>query len=90
VVVVPLIKDLGMVYGIHPIHLAIIFIANLELGYLTPPVGLNLFFASYRFEKPLLSIYRASLPVLAILGMGVLLITYAPWLALGLLRLLGR
>ncbi len=90
VVVVPLIKDLGAAFDIHPIHLGIIFIANLELGYLTPPVGLNLFFASYRFEKPLLSIYRAALPMLAILGLGVLLITYVPWLTLGLLNLFGR
>ena len=61
-------------------HLGIVFIANLELGYLTPPVGLNLFLASYRFERPLLSVAHASLPMLAILGLGVLLITYVPGL----------
>jgi C4-dicarboxylate transporter, DctM subunit len=60
VVVVPLILPLGAAFGIHPVHLGIIFIANLELGYLTPPVGLNLFLASYRFERPLLEVYRAS------------------------------
>ena len=90
VVVVPLIVPLGAAFGIDPIHLGIIFIANLELGYLTPPVGLNLFLAAYRFDRPLLKIWRAALPMLAILGIGVILITYVPWLTLGLLRLLGR
>ena len=89
-VVVPLISAMGAAYGIDPIHLGVIFIANLELGYLTPPVGLNLFFASYRFDRPILHVYRAALPVLAILGFGVVLITYVPWLSLGLLELLGR
>jgi tripartite ATP-independent transporter DctM subunit len=90
VVVVPLILPLGAAFGIHPVHLGIIFIANLELGYLTPPVGLNLFLASYRFNRPLLEVYRASLPALLILGVGVLLITYVPWLTLGILEWLGR
>lgn len=90
VVVVPLIVPLGMAFGVHPVHLGMIFIANLELGYLTPPVGLNLYLASYRFEKPLLTVTRAVLPMLAILGVGVLLITYVPELTLGLLRLMGR
>ncbi len=90
VVVVPLIVPLGLAFGIDPIHLGIIFIANLELGYLTPPVGLNLFFASYRFERPLLEIYRAAVPFLIILGFGVLLITYVPLLTTGLLTILGR
>ena len=85
VVVVPLIVPLGAAFGIDPIHLGIIFIANLELGYLTPPVGLNLFLASYRFKKPLLEIYRAALPGLLILGLGVLLITYFPFLTTALL-----
>jgi TRAP-type C4-dicarboxylate transport system permease large subunit len=62
------------------VHLGIVFIANLELGYLTPPVGLNLFVASYRFDRPLLEVYRASLPMLLILGVGVLLVTYLPFL----------
>ena len=89
-VVVPLISAMGVAYGIDPIHLGIIFIANLELGYLTPPVGLNLFFASYRFDRPILHVYRAALPMLMILGFGVILITYVPWLSLGLLELMGR
>jgi C4-dicarboxylate transporter DctM subunit len=57
---------------------------------LTPPVGLNLFLASYRFNRPLLDVYRSSLPFLIILGIGVLLITYGPWLTLGLLEMIGR
>lgn len=90
VVVVPLIVPLGTAFGVDPVHLGIIFVANLELGYLTPPVGLNLFLAAYRFERPLLSIWRSVLPMLAILAAGVLLITYLPWLTLGLLDLIGR
>ncbi len=90
VVVVPLIIPLGLAFGVDPVHLGIIFVANLELGYLTPPVGLNLFLASYRFERPLLAVYRAAVPALVILGVGVLLITYVPGLTLGLLDLLGR
>ena len=90
VVVVPLIVPLGVAYGIDPVHLGIIFIANLELGYLTPPVGLNLFLASYRFERPLLHVYRAALPFLAILAIGVLLITYVPAFTTFLPSLLGR
>ena len=89
-VIVPLITGIGVAFDIDPVHLGIIFIANLELGYLTPPVGLNLFFASYRFERPLMQVYRAAVPMLLILGFGVLLITYVPWLSLGLLDLLGR
>ena len=90
VVIVPLIVPIGIAFGVHPVHLGIIFIANLELGYLTPPVGLNLFLASYRFDRPLLQVYRASVPFLIILGVGVLVITYVPWLTLGLLELFSR
>lgn len=89
-VVVPLIVPLGQAFGIHPVHLGIIFVANLELGYLTPPVGLNLFLASYRFKRPLLDVTKAALPMLAILGFGVLIITYLPWLTTGLLEMFGR
>ena len=89
-VVVPLIVPVAEQFGVDPLHLGIIFIANLELGFLTPPVGLNLFLASYRFDRPLLQVYRATLPLLAILGFGVLVITYVPWLSLGLLEWLGR
>ncbi len=90
IVVVPLIVPLATVFGVHPVHLGVIFIANLELGYLTPPVGLNLFLASYRFNRPLLEVARASLPMLIVLAIGVLLISYVPVLTLGLLQLLGR
>ena len=89
-VVVPLITGIGAVFGVDPVHLGIIFIANLELGFLTPPVGFNLFYASYRFDRPLLHVYRAAIPMLMILGFGVLLITYVPWVSLGLLELFGR
>jgi tripartite ATP-independent transporter DctM subunit len=90
VVVVPLIVPLGAAFGIHPVHLGIIFIANLELGFLTPLVGLNIFLASYRFKRPVLEVCAAALPMMAILGIGVLVITYVPWLTTGLLALLGR
>ncbi len=78
VVVVPLIAPVGLYFGIDPFHLGIIFLTNLELGYLTPPVGMNLFLASYRFKRPLPVVYRATLPFLAIRAVGVLLVTYAP------------
>lgn len=78
VVVVPLIVPLGAAFGIDPVHLGIIFLANLQLGYLTPPVGMNLFLASYRFQKPLVEVARATLPMLLIFLLGVLLITYVP------------
>jgi len=84
VVVVPLIVPIAAAFDVDPLHLGILFIANLELGYLTPPVGLNLFLASQRFERPLLAVARAALPMLAILAIGVLLITYLPWLTLAL------
>jgi tripartite ATP-independent transporter DctM subunit len=90
VVVVPLIVPLGAAFGINPVHLGIIFIANLELGFLTPLVGINIFLASYRFKRPVLEVCRAALPMMAILGVGVLLITYVPWLTTGILHLLGR
>lgn len=84
-VVVPLIIPLGTLFHIHPVHLGIIFLANLEIGYLTPPVGLNLYLASYRFEEPISRVYRDVLVYLAI-GLGtVLLITYVPLLTTALL-----
>jgi tripartite ATP-independent transporter DctM subunit len=82
VLVVPLILPVAANYGIHPAHLGIIFLANMQIGYLTPPVGLNLFIASYRFEKPITEIYRATLPFLFILLIAVLVITYWPGLSL--------
>jgi tripartite ATP-independent transporter DctM subunit len=78
VVVVPLIVPMGIAYGIDPIHLGIIFLANLQLGFLTPPVGMNLFLSSYRFNKPMSYVTRATLPMIAVLGIGVILITYFP------------
>ncbi|MBD3316341.1 MAG: TRAP transporter large permease subunit, partial [Chitinivibrionales bacterium] len=88
-VVVPLILPIGEAFGIHPVHLGIIFLANLELGYMTPPVGINLFLSSYRFEEPLVKVYRHVLPFLIALLVTVLLITYVPWLTTGLLRVFG-
>jgi tripartite ATP-independent transporter DctM subunit len=78
IVVVPLIVPLGAAFGINPIHLGIIFLANLELGFLTPPVGMNLFLSSYRFNKPMGEVVRAVIPMLLVLLAGVLLITYVP------------
>ena len=89
-VVVPLIIPMGEAFGINPVHLGIIFLANLELGYLTPPVGMNLFLASYRFRKPLPEVYRSVVPMLLVLLVGVLLITYVPSLTTTLPRWLGR
>lgn len=80
VVIVPLIVPLGEAFGINPIHLGIIFLANLELGFLMPPIGLNLLIASYRFGKPMSEVYRAAVPMLVVMFLGVLLITYVPWL----------
>jgi tripartite ATP-independent transporter DctM subunit len=78
VVVVPLLVPVGIAMGIDPIHLGIIFLANMELGFIAPPVGLNLLLSSYRFDKPILEVMRAVLPMLLILFIGVLLITYIP------------
>ena len=83
VVVVPLILVIGEGFGIHPLHLGIIFLVNLELGYLTPPVGMNLFLSSFLFRRPLNDVYRDVLPFLAVLFVVLLLITYVPALTLG-------
>ncbi len=88
-VVAPLVIPLGAAYGVHPVHLGMIFLANLELGYLTPPVGLNLFLASYRFEQPLGQVYRGIVPFLLVGIVAVLVITYVPWLSTGLVGLFG-
>jgi C4-dicarboxylate transporter DctM subunit len=85
-VVVPLIVPMAAAYGIDPIHLGIIFLANLELGYLTPPVGVNLFLSAYRFDKPLLTVFRSTLPFCAIIVLAVLLITYIPAMTLWFAR----
>jgi len=84
-VVVPLIIPLGNLFGIHPVHLGIIFLANLELGYLTPPVGLNLYLACYRFDEPIHRVYRDVLVFLLLGLIAVLLITYVPLLTTALL-----
>jgi tripartite ATP-independent transporter DctM subunit len=81
-VVVPLVLPVALAYQIHPVHLGIIFLTNLEIGYSTPPAGLNLLVASLRFERPVLELYRVSLPFLAILLSLLLAITYLPWLSL--------
>ena len=86
VIVVPLILPIAAGYGIDPIHLGMIFLANMQIGYCTPPVGMNLFIASFRFDKPIVLLYRAALPFLAILLLTVLIITYWPWLSLVLVR----
>ncbi len=89
VLIVPLILPIASGYEVNPIHLGIIFLTNLQIGYCTPPVGLNLFLASYRFERPILELYRASLPFLGLLLITLALITYFPWLSLVLIDWLG-
>ena len=86
-VVVPLITPIAQAYGIHPVHLGIIFLTNLGIGYSTPPVGMNLFIASFRFERPVLKLYMASLPFLAILLFALMIITYVPSLSLFLVKM---
>lgn len=78
VVVVPLLVPIGVAFGMDPVHLGIIFLANMELGFLAPPVGLNLLLSSYRFNKPMFEVMRATFPMLIVLLFGVLLITYYP------------
>ncbi len=90
VVVVPLLVPLGSAYGIDPLHLGIIFLANMELGLLAPTVGINIFLASYRFKKPVMEVSRAVLPMQGVLIIGVLLITYFPPLTTWLPGWLGR
>ena len=86
VVVVPLLAPIAQAYGIHPVHLGIIFLANLEIGASIPPLGINLFIASMRFERPVPRLYIASLPFIAILLLALAIITYLPWLSLALLK----
>ena len=90
IVVAPLIVPLGMAYGVDPVHLGIIFLANMELGLLTPTVGLNIFLSSYRFGKPVLQVSRAVIPMQCVLLIGVLLITYLPLLTTFLPHWLAR
>ena len=81
IIVVPLITPLGAYFGIDPVHLAIIFIANLELGFLTPPVGMNLFLSAYRFDENMPTIYKSTLPFFMVMLLSVLAITYIPILS---------
>lgn len=90
VILAPLLAPMGAAYGIDPVHLGVIFLANLELGFLLPPVGLNLLLASSRFGKPLSTLYRQVLPFLLIVGIGVLVVTYLPQISIGVLALLGK
>ena len=85
VIMIPIILPIAVQYGIHPVHLGILFLANMQLGYFTPPVGMNLFIASFRFNQPVMTLYRATLPFFFILLATVLIITYVPELSLILL-----
>ena len=82
-VVVPLILPVAAAFDVDPLHLGAIFLINLELGYLTPPVGMNLFLSSYRFNKPMGQVTRAVLPFMAVQFVAVMLVTYIPWLSEG-------
>jgi len=90
IILAPLVAPIGAAFGIDPVHLGVVFLANLELGFLFPPAGLNLFLASSRFDKPLPQLYRDVVPFLIILGLGVLLITYVPQMTIGVVKLLGK
>jgi tripartite ATP-independent transporter DctM subunit len=89
IVVVPLIVPVAIGFGVDPVHLGIVFLTNLEIGYLTPPVGLNLFISSYRFNESVISLYAASIPFLLLLLGALLVITYVPAISLFLVRLVG-
>ncbi len=89
VLVVPLILPIATGYGVDPVHLGIIFLTNLQIGYCTPPVGLNLFLASYRFDRPIIDLYRSTLPFLGLLLVTLAIITYVPWLSAALVDALG-
>jgi C4-dicarboxylate transporter DctM subunit len=88
-VVVPLIVPIATSYEINPVHLGIIFLTNLEIGYATPPVGMNLFISCFRFNKPVITLYRAAIPFLIIMLIGLAVITYVPMLSLGLIDYFG-
>jgi tripartite ATP-independent transporter DctM subunit len=85
VIMVPLLLPVAVGYDIHPVHFGIIFLANMQIGYFTPPIGMNLFIASYRFRRSVTELYRASLPFMFVLLLALAVITYVPWLSLGLL-----
>ncbi|MFW5837797.1 MAG: TRAP transporter large permease [Desulfovibrionaceae bacterium] len=81
VLVVPLLLPLAAQYDVGPMHLGVIFLANMEIGYCTPPVGINLFLAAHRFNEPVLGVCRSTLPFLGLLALVVLLVTYVPWVS---------
>jgi len=89
IIVVPIIVPVALQYGVDPIHLGIIFLLNLEIGYMTPPLGLNLFLSSLRFDRPLTQVYRTVLPFFLLLVSVLLLITYFPELSLALTGAVG-
>ena len=86
VIMVPIILPVAINYGVDPVHLGIVFLANMQIGYITPPVGMNLFIASYRFDKPIIELYRAAIPFMIVLLAAVLIITYVPALSLVFLQ----
>jgi tripartite ATP-independent transporter DctM subunit len=90
IVVVPLVAPVATGFGVDPVHLGIVFLTNLEIGYLTPPVGLNLFISSYRFQEPVVKLYSASVPFLLLMLLALVIITYAPALSLALVNLVPR
>ena len=89
VILAPLVAPIGAAYGVDPVHLGVVFLANLELGFLFPPVGLNLFLSSSRFNEPLSKVYRHAVPFLIIMAISVLLITYVPAMTLGVVEFFG-
>jgi C4-dicarboxylate transporter DctM subunit len=90
IVLAPLIAPLGMVFNIEPVHLGVVFLANLELGFLFPPMGLNLFLSASRFGRPLPYLYKQALPFLIFMALGVLLITYVPAMTTGVVHLFAK
>ena len=82
VIMVPLIVPMALAFGIDPVHLGIIFLANMQIGYFTPPIGMNLFIASYRFKKPITELYQATIPFMLVLLVALVIITYVPELSL--------
>jgi C4-dicarboxylate transporter DctM subunit len=90
IVCVPLITPVAAGFGVDPIHLGIVFLTNLEISYILPPVGLSLFISSFRFREPVFNLYRASLPFAVLMFLALVLITYFPFLSLWLVHLLGR
>jgi len=85
VIMIPILLPIAVGYGIHPVHLGIVFLANMQIGYFTPPIGMNLFIASYRFKKPIIELYLSTIPYMFILLLALIIITYWPTLSLALI-----